>query len=211
MSQLAFEYQDVAAVVCDKISMVGTNKQTAMHLTLQGLAEGPKKNMFMGGKSCIAAGDLRQLPPVQDKYVFEWSNLDGRPSTAPSHWKDNFKIYHLTEKMRCPDDIPFAALCDRVGQNTITLEDEEFLRSRITTEDLPCEELNDNFKSGKVAIITTTNEQRENINIENLGKCCLTIKSMYVYQWTRFQMLKITSLPQVQYRMKLMEKITKGW
>jgi hypothetical protein len=167
-SQLAFEYQDVAAVVCDEISMVGTNKLTAINFTMQSLAEGPKKNEFMGGKSFIAAGDLRQLPPVRDKYVFEKSTLDGRPSVAPCHWSENFKIYYLTEKMRCPDDITFAELCDRVGTDTITDQDEEFLQRCVRAATLPCEEVNDNFTSGRVAIITTTNEQREAINLEKL-------------------------------------------
>jgi len=124
----------------------------------------------MGGKSFIAAGDLRQLPPVLDSYVFEKSRLDGRPSTAPCHWSENFKIYYLTEKMRCPDDIAFAQLCDRVGTNTITSQNEEFFNSRIRTDTLPCEEVNANFTSGKVAIITTTNEQREEINLKKLRK-----------------------------------------
>merc|ERR1712002_940449 len=115
---------------------------------MQGMASSEKRNMFMGGKSFIAAGDLRQLPPVQDSFIFEKSNLDGRSPVAPCHWDENFKIYYLTQKMRCPDDISFAELCDRVGTNTITQEDETFLKSRIIEENLPCEEINENFTSG---------------------------------------------------------------
>ncbi len=99
-SQLAFEYSDVAAIICDEISMVGTNKLAAINYQMQNLADGPKKKEFMGGKSFIAAGDLRQLPPVLDQYIFQKSKLDGRPSVAPCHWSENFKIYYLTEKMR---------------------------------------------------------------------------------------------------------------
>ena len=168
VSQLAFEYEDVAAVICDEISMVGTNKLAAINYQMQALASGPQKNMFMGGKSFIAAGDLRQLPPVQDSFIFEKSNLDGRSSVAPCHWDENFKIYYLTQKMRCPDDIAFAELCDRVGTNTITQEDENFLKSRIVQETLPCEQVNENFTSGKVGIIVTTNARREEINLEKL-------------------------------------------
>ena len=72
--------------------------------------------------------------------------------------------------MRCPDDISFAELCDRVGTNTITQEDETFLKSRIIEESLPCEEVNENFTSGKVGIIVTTNAKREEINLEKLRK-----------------------------------------
>merc|ERR1712082_440159 len=137
---------------------------------MQALSNGPHKNRFMGGKSFIAAGDLRQLPPVQDSFIFEKSNLDGRSSVAPCHWDENFKIYYLTQKMRCPDDIAFAELCDRVGTDTITKEDEDFLNSRIVTTTLPTEEDNGNFTSGKVGIIVTTNARREEINHEKLRK-----------------------------------------
>ena len=98
VSQLAFEYEDVAAVICDEISMVGTNKLAAINYQMQGMASSEKRNMFMGGKSFIAAGDLRQLPPVQDSFIFEKSNLDGRSPVAPCHWDENFKIYYLTQK-----------------------------------------------------------------------------------------------------------------
>ena len=167
-SQLAWEYQDVAAIVCDEISMVGTNKLAAINYRMQDLAEGPKKKEFMGGKSFIAAGDLRQLPPVHDRYIFEKSKLDGRPSVAPCHWNENFKIYYLTEKMRCPDDIAFAELCDRVGTGSITDDDEAFLKSKIVRDTIPSEQDNSNFTSGKVAIIVTTNDKREGINLHKL-------------------------------------------
>lgn len=169
-SKLAFEYEDVAVLFVDEISMVGTNKFTAIHYRMQDIAQGPKKKDFMGGRSFIATGDFQQLPPVLDQYVFKQSNLDGRSKVAPSHWNENFKIYYLTEKMRCPDDIVFAELCDRVGVGKITEEDENFLKSRVISETIPSEEVNENFTSGKIAIITTTNEKREEINLHKLRK-----------------------------------------
>ncbi|NRA06503.1 MAG: AAA family ATPase, partial [Nitrosopumilus sp.] len=167
-SQLAFEYKDVVAIICDEISMVGTNKLAAINFRMQELAEGPKKKEFMGGKSFIAGGDLRQLPPIHDQYIFEKSKLDGRPSIAPCHWNENFKIFYLTEKMRCPDDIAFAELSDRVGTGSITDNDEAFLKSKVVGEIIPSEELNENFTSGKIAIIVTTNQKREQINLGKL-------------------------------------------
>lgn len=58
-SQLAFQYEDVSVIVCDEISMVGTNKLAAINYRMQELVEGAKNKEFMGGKSFIAAGDLR--------------------------------------------------------------------------------------------------------------------------------------------------------
>lgn len=71
MSQMAFTYEDVAVVLCDELSMLGTNKFIAVNYRLQEMAQGPKKLMFMGQKSFIAAGDFRQLPPVLDQMIFE--------------------------------------------------------------------------------------------------------------------------------------------
>ena len=61
-SQLAFEYEDVVAMICDEISMVGINKLAMINYQMQELASGANKKKFMGGKSFVAAGDLRQLP-----------------------------------------------------------------------------------------------------------------------------------------------------
>ena len=98
--------------------------------------------------------------------VFERNKLDGRPACAPSHWKENFRIYYLTEKMRCQNDPHFSNLCDRVARGKQTDEDEIFLRSRIK----PCESENDNenFKLGKLSIIVTTNPKRNIVNSEKL-------------------------------------------
>ena len=70
--------------------------------------------------------------------------------------------------MRCPNDLAFAELCDRVGKGAITKDDEDFFKSRIVTGTVPSEIKNANFTSGKIAIITTTNERREQINHEKL-------------------------------------------
>ena len=109
-----------------------------------------------------------QLPPVQDVYVYENARIDGRPSIAPNLWREHFDIYYMDQKMRCPDDVPFAQLCDRVGINKITAEDVSFFESRIVTEDIDEELDNENFKNGTVSIIVTTNEDREAINLEKL-------------------------------------------
>ena len=70
--------------------------------------------------------------------------------------------------MRCSNDPNFASLCDRVGRGTINEEDEYFLKSRvIQTESENC---NENFKSGKLSIIVTTNLKRNLVNSEKLNQ-----------------------------------------
>jgi hypothetical protein len=59
-----------------------------------------------------------------------------------------FQNFHLTEKVRSAGDLYFSELCDRIGFNTITSKDVDFIKSR----DIPCLLENDpeNFKQGKV-------------------------------------------------------------
>ena len=68
--------------------------------------------------------------------------------------------------MRSQADPFFSDLCDRVGRGNLTDSDEEYLRSRIRFTD--SETKNDNFKSGKLSIIVTTNAKKDLINNEKL-------------------------------------------
>ena len=112
MAMMKFQYEDVKAIFCDEISMVGSMKLAKINYRLQDFADGNKKHEFMGGVSFISSGDLQQLPPIYDNLVTDKNNLDGRPTCAPSHWNDNFKIFYLTEKMRSAQDPEFSDLCD---------------------------------------------------------------------------------------------------
>ena len=100
-----------------------------------------------------------QLPPIYDSLVTEKSSLDGRPDFAPSYWKEYFKIYYLTEKLRSQADRYFSEVCDRVKVGKLLDEDIEFLKLIV----LPChsELSNENFKSGRLSIIVTTNDKKE--------------------------------------------------
>ena len=165
-SNLKHLYSDVKILVLDEISMIGSNKFCKMNYQMQSLQEGADKIAFFGNKSIIAGGDLHQIPPISDRFIFEKSTIDGRPMCAPSHWLDNFRIFHLTEKMRSANDQQYGLICDRVGENTFTKEDELFFQSRIVETDLEMD--NENFKNGKMSIIVTTNKYREKINNEKL-------------------------------------------
>ena len=54
---------------------------------------------------------------------------------------------------RCPDDIEYANICDRVGQNRLTTQDIEFFKSKVITDEIPIEKENVNFQSGEINII----------------------------------------------------------
>ena len=111
--------------------MVGANKLAKINYQLQSLSDGVRKREFMASRNFLASGDLRQLPPIHDQFITEKARIDMRPLCATSYWDQYFRIYYLTEKMRCQDDDNFAELCDRVGKGITTTEDENFLKSRI--------------------------------------------------------------------------------
>ena len=56
MSTMKFQYDEVKAIFCDEISMVGSKKLDKINFRLQDLAEGQNKHEYMGGISFIASG-----------------------------------------------------------------------------------------------------------------------------------------------------------
>ena len=62
----------------------------------------------------------------------------------------------------------FSALCDRVAVDKISENDKTFLQSRIMNTD--SENHNENFKSGKLLYIVTTNKKRNYINNKKLDE-----------------------------------------
>ena len=56
MSMMRYQYEDVYAVFCDEISMVGATKLLKINFRLQDLADGLQKQEYMGGKCFIASG-----------------------------------------------------------------------------------------------------------------------------------------------------------
>ncbi len=166
-SDFKFKYDEVSTIFIDEMSMVGSGKLTKINYRLQDLADGKDKKLFMGGKSCIVTGDMWQLPPVKDKYVFFNNNLDSRPRCAPSHWDENFTIFYLTEKMRSKGDPEFGDVCDRIGRGATTEKDHLYLKNLV--RESPNENNNEMFKSGDINIIVTTNLKRETINNNKLG------------------------------------------
>ena len=167
-ANLKFLYEDVATIFCDEISMVGSRRLTKINFRMQDLADGDDKYKFLGGKSSMATGDYYQLPPVKDGQTFDKNHLDGRPDCAPSHWDDNYEIYHLTEKVRSAGDAKFGEVCDRIGKGCLLPEDEEYLKKLVRK--CPNENDNESFKTGKISIIVTTNKKREKHNLEKLEK-----------------------------------------
>ncbi|VDI24770.1 Hypothetical predicted protein [Mytilus galloprovincialis] len=68
-----------------------------------------------GGISIIAIGDMFQLKPVMDNWIF-MPNSNDYGIIASNLWIYNFKLYELTIIMRQKDDAEFAQLLNRLRE-----------------------------------------------------------------------------------------------
>ena len=60
LATMKFQYDAVKVYVIDEISMCGASKLMKISYRLQEMADGEDKQKFMGGKSMIVSGNLRQ-------------------------------------------------------------------------------------------------------------------------------------------------------
>ena len=97
--------------------------------------------------------------------IWENSNMDSRLDIAPNHWDENFKIYHLTEKMRSKDE-EFSKISDKVRKGICDKEVVSYMESHVRS--CPSEENNEQYAKGKLCIIVQTNKERDRINREKL-------------------------------------------
>jgi endonuclease/exonuclease/phosphatase (EEP) superfamily protein YafD len=107
--------------------MVGNGMFNFLNLRLQQIIG--TKTPF-GGLSLITVGDLFQLKPVFDKWIFENTN-DCYGAFATNMWKEYFTLFELTEIMRQKDDKHFAELLNRLREGNHTQSDIEELKKRI--------------------------------------------------------------------------------
>ena len=63
-----------------------------------------------GGVSIIALGDLFQLEPVMDSYVFKDMKMLEYGALAPNLWQELFTMFELDEIMRQRDSKEFAQI-----------------------------------------------------------------------------------------------------
>ena len=86
----------------------------------------------------IAVGDLFQLKPVFDNWIFDNTNHD-YGDLAINVWSEYFTLFELTEIMRQRDDKEFAELLNRSREGNHTQNDIEVLKERIL-KIKPCQE-----------------------------------------------------------------------
>ena len=114
-------------LIIDEISMVGSSMFGYINQRLKEIMGCDSKEF--GGVSVLCVGDLFQLKPVFDSWIFKHSTIL-YSAFAPILWH-SFQMFELTEIMRQKDDKIFAETLNRVREGRQTKEDEEILNSRI--------------------------------------------------------------------------------
>ena len=79
----------------------------------------------------VFIGDLFQLEPVMDRYIFK--NLDNSEYAvlAPNKWQDNFNMFELEEIMRQRERKVFAEILNRLKEGKHTKDDILKLKERL--------------------------------------------------------------------------------
>ncbi|XP_070548510.1 uncharacterized protein [Ptychodera flava] len=119
LNTLQAKYQNLSVVIIDEISMVGNQLFNFINLRLQQIKG---NNQPFGGVSMITVGDLFQLKPVMDGWIFKDLTTNYGP-LATNLWKEYFTMHELTEIMRQKDDLHFAQLLNRLREGNHTEQD----------------------------------------------------------------------------------------
>lgn len=124
--------KSLKVVFIDEISMVGRKMFNYINLRLQEILGSLKP---FGGVSVIAFGDLYQLKPVMDQWIFK-SNIssESQDILAPNLWVENFLLFELDEIMRQKDDVLFAQILNRLREGQHNVDDVQILSRRIVKE-----------------------------------------------------------------------------
>ena len=137
LNTLRTKLSNLQVLIIDEVSMVGSNMLLQIHKRLQQL-KGSKDDVTFGNLSILAVGDLFQLQPVAQSYVFqEVSDMYARHHGSGSVWIDEFQMIELDEVMRQRGDKEFAELLCRVRKDECIPEDLYQLKPRLIQDNDP--------------------------------------------------------------------------
>ena len=126
LNTIRTQLRNLKVIFKDEISMVGSGMFNLLNLRLQQIM-GTKEPF--GGVSLITVGDLFQLKPVLDKWIFE-NSKSGYSALASDIWTQDFTLFDLTDIMRQKDDRQFAELLNRLREGNHTDADLDVLKER---------------------------------------------------------------------------------
>lgn len=110
------KFRSLKVVFIDEISMVGNKMFNFINLRLQEIFA---TEQIFGGVSIIAIGDMFQLKPVFDNWIFKQLQ-DGYRPLATNLWQDYFRMFELTEIMGQKEDGQSDELLNRLREGMHT-------------------------------------------------------------------------------------------
>ena len=136
LNSLRAKLSNLALIIIDEVSMVGSNMLLEIHKRLQQL-KGVTADATFGGVSILAVGDLYQVPPVGQPLLFSVvGDSYAKLYRSGSLWVDEFEMLELSEIMRQRGDSAFSKLLCSVRTATCTPEDIDTPKSREITADI---------------------------------------------------------------------------
>lgn len=129
LSTYQTKFRCLKVLFIDEISMVGKKMFNFINQRLQEIMGCLEP---FGGVSVIAFGDLFQLKPVMDQWIFSSQcSCENIASLGPNLWVDHFQIFELEQIMRQRDDVKFAEILNRLREGNQDEEDIKTLKEQI--------------------------------------------------------------------------------
>lgn len=148
-------------IIIDEFSMVGKRMLDFINLRMQEIC-GNQKNF--GGMNILLVGDLFQLKPVKDSWIFE-DNSGPYDVLTGNLFKDNFEVFELTEIMRQKEDQVFAEILNRIRCGKHTLQDIQQLELQHVTAE-------NSLALSDIPHFFTTNAKKDAYNTEIMRRSC---------------------------------------
>ena len=135
LNTLRCQIGGVKLIFIDEISMVGNSM---FNVQINNRLKDIKGSALpFGGVSIIAIGDLFQLKPVMDGYIFKDLDNSEYGVLAPNLWQDHFRMFELHEIMRQRESKEFAEMLNRLREGNHTVEDIANFKQRLINTDTP--------------------------------------------------------------------------
>ncbi|XP_078586291.1 uncharacterized protein LOC144868192 [Branchiostoma floridae x Branchiostoma japonicum] len=126
LHQLRYAWSQVKFFLIDEVSMMGALTFQQINQRLNEIMNTP--DSYFGELNVIVIGDMYQLAPVRQAYVFV-TNEHNPPILHL--WRDLFTLHELRSNVRQSQDQKFADMLNRIRVGTPTIEDINTLKSRM--------------------------------------------------------------------------------
>ena len=126
---------DLQVLIIDEISMVGSKMISYIDSRLKQMIN--NREAAFGGISVIVFGDLRQLRPIGNRWIFQSTSDLHNPYSAifgSSLW-GCFKFFELTEVMRQKNYQPLVVALNNMASGQMSADDIALFQTRISSSD----------------------------------------------------------------------------